>query len=186
MARGGARKGAGRKAGKTRRVAVLARLAPEIRQQLERDAKRNRRSLSHEIEVRLDASIKTPPKAGDRQIRALCHLITEIAKQLRHSAAARGYGADHNDWRTNGFAFEAFRSALVQLLDRLAPSSDIEDRRGTTPEREAQIAVEVLIALAERDEAEAYTVANQIGSRSRDPVYTLPRAARDLKLIPKK
>src|SRR5262245_38382801 len=107
MARGGARKGTGPKPGKTRKVAVLARLAPEIRQQLERDAKRNRRSLSREIEVRLDASIKIPPK-GDNQTKALCYFIMEIANCL--PGIGRQYGGDAGfDWITDRFYFEAFR-----------------------------------------------------------------------------
>ena len=58
MARGGARKGSGRKS--TGKVAMLVRVKPEVRARLERDAKRAKRSLSHEVELQLDALSAAP------------------------------------------------------------------------------------------------------------------------------
>ena len=67
MARGGARKGSGRKS--TGKVAMLVRVKPEVRARLERDAKRAKRSLSHEVELQLDALSAAPrPNA---QMRAM-------------------------------------------------------------------------------------------------------------------
>src|SRR5262245_37391187 len=107
MARGGARKGTGPKPGKTRRVAVLARLAPEIRQQLEREAKRSRRSLSAEIESRLHDSMLPRP---DDQTRAITYIVAQITAVLRSIATLE---EREFDWRTNRWDFEAFKGAVV-------------------------------------------------------------------------
>ena len=119
MARGGARKGSGRKS--TGKVAMLVRVKPEVRARLERDAKREKRSLSHEVEIQLDALSAAP--RPDAQMRGLCYLVTQIAE----IAETFDRSADPEfSWRDNRFDFEAFKYALLQVLDQLAPTGSAE------------------------------------------------------------
>ena len=135
MARGGARKGSGRKS--TGKVAMLVRVKPEVRARLERDAKRAKRSLSHEVEIQLDALSAAP--RPDAQMRGLCYLVTQIAE----IGQAFDRSADPEfSWRDNRFDFEAFKYALLQVLDQLAPTGPAGDSRypmEPTPERMGRV-----------------------------------------------
>src|SRR5262245_34698743 len=119
MRRGGKRRGAGRKP--TGKVAMLDRVAPEIRARLERDAKRDGRSLPHEIERQLADAFRAaePPNA---QTRALSYLITQIVQvaQVLERTAPPEFS-----WRDNRFDFEAFKCAVIEVLDRLAPAGEV-------------------------------------------------------------
>ena len=136
MARGGRRKGSDRKPTGRRRVAMLIRVDPEVRVRLEREAKSSRTTLSRTTEGYLDYALKAATPA-DRPTRGLCYLIermTIYARGLGFSSTADADAAiDHDvtevasivthnfSWRTNRFDFEAFKSAVMQLLDGVAP-----------------------------------------------------------------
>jgi hypothetical protein len=177
MAKGGRRKGAGRKpAGK---VAMLVRVAPEVRARLERDAKRANRSLSSEVELRLDA-IGAAPRA-DTHTRALCYLIAQAAKiaQTLERTAAPEFS-----WRDNRFDFEAFKCAVTQILDRLAPAGEVGSSRypiGQTPEEIGRTAAQLVFALL-RSPDTLHAMAEQRGARRGSLLNVYPQAARDLGL----
>src|SRR5262245_2030676 len=178
MAKGGRRKGAGRKpAGK---VAMLVRVDPEVRARLERDAKRAGRSLSFEVELQLDA-ISAAPRA-DTHTRALCYLIAQVAKiaqTLEREAAAPQFS-----WRDNRFDFEAFKCAITQVLDRLAPNGEVGSSRyptEQTPEELGRTAAALVFALLMSPDT-LLAKAERGGARRGSLLYAYPQVARDLGL----
>jgi hypothetical protein len=178
MAKGGRRKGSGRKP--TGKVAMLVRVAPEVRASLAREAKLGRRSLSAVAEAHLADAIRAAGPA-DKQTRALCYLITAMVK----FAAGFDTTGDHRfSWRTNRFDFEAFKLALMQILDWLAPAGAVGKShypRDETPEQVGQRLYAVItdfLPLHEQllDEARAR------GAPPGSLYYAFPQAARDLGL----
>jgi hypothetical protein len=123
MAKGGRRKGAGRKP--TGKVAMLVRVSPEVRKRLERDAKRARRSLSSEIERQLTDALRAVPPV-DPQTRALCYLITRIPRVARTFLHTPDLGFR---WRTDRFDFEVLKYVVNEILDHLAPTGAVERGR---------------------------------------------------------
>jgi hypothetical protein len=177
MARGGRRKGAGRKP--TGKVAMLVRVKPDVRARLERDAKRARRTLSREIELQLEDAIrKSPP--SDARTRALGYLISEIAKVAR---IMERVGSAKFDWRGNRSDFEAFKYALMRLLDALAPSGEVDADRYPAEgdvERAGRIMADVVLTWARADSAKLHAMGDERGASRGSMFYGLPQAARDL------
>jgi hypothetical protein len=187
--------GGGRKPrGEGAAVHFNTRIAPEIRRRLERDAKRNKRSLSHEIEERLKDSIGIGKP--DEQIRALCYLIGRLADLLAcmergtalHAIATQNAGFD---WRSNRADFEAFKSAIVRLLDYLAPSGEPAigykmpgnyepDAGYETPDAAGKEAARLVFALLTMDKEKSYARAEQRGAHSDNAFYAFPQAAKAL------
>src|SRR4051812_41564253 len=103
--------GGGRKArGEAPAEHFNTRITPEVRRQLEREADRNGRTLSREIEDRLKDSLRYGPEPEDhfrpkkdKPTEAFCYLIKEAAK------FAAGVQVPENQWHKNRFAFEGFR-----------------------------------------------------------------------------
>jgi membrane protein required for beta-lactamase induction len=180
--RGGAREGAGRKPlGEATKVATLVRLSPDVRKRLEHDAKQaKRRSLSEHIERELTDALRAAP-AADKQTKALCYLISQLAKIGQ--TMERATGAPDFSWRTSRFDFEAFRSAIIQVLDRLAPTGEAEASRYPmvqTPEDMGRLIASTVFALLTSDEAAMLARAT---SRERGSLYyAFPQAARELGL----
>jgi TraY domain len=156
------------------------RIAPDVRRRLERDARRNGRSLSHEIEVRLTDSIREAP-AADVQTRALCYLISQVAEIGRVVGLERSSGSEFN-WRTNRFDFEAFRAAIAHLLDRLAPTGEIEASRyplfETSEAMGRSIGSHAMAYLSSSDSL--LKRAEGRGAPTGSLLYAFPQAARDL------
>jgi hypothetical protein len=178
MAKGGRRKGAGRKPG-DRRVALLVRVTPEIRSRLERDAKRGRRSLSAEAETYFNYALRKA--RPEPQMRALSYLIEqtgEIAKSFERTG-----GAPEFNWQKSRFDFEALKSAIVGILDWLSPNGAVEDSRyslAQTPEELGRIIASTVRAVATTPGL------RQLGDNRDEPAgslfYAFPQAANDLGL----
>jgi TraY domain len=174
--------GGGRKAkGAGPAVHFNTRIAPEVRRRLEQDAKRNKRTLSREIELRLADSIREAPEA-DAQTKALCYLISQAAAIGR--TVERSGGAEFN-WRTSRFDFEAFKLAVVQVLDRLAPGGENEASRYSlfeTPEEMGRTITSMIWVLLTSDDLV------EQAERRRAPTgslfYAYPQAARELGFKP--
>jgi TraY domain-containing protein len=175
--------GGGRKPrGEGPAVHFNTRIAPEIKRRLERDAKRSGRSLSREIELRLADAIKNAPEAGD-QTRALAYLITQAARIAQ--TAERRPGTAPFDWRRNRFDFETFKTAVVHLLDRLAPAgmageSTYADTTIETPEQMGRNFASIVLMFLGTDAAEMAARAESRGALSGSIFYAYPQAARDL------
>lgn len=182
MARGGKRRGSGRKpkpAG-AKKVAVLVRVAPEIRHRLERDARRKKRSLSREIEIALADSIDVGWPA-DKQTKALTYVIHEVAKFLH--VMERRAGSRQFDWRTNRFDFEAFKYAIMRLLDRLAPPGTAKGGHYVeykTPKIAGKAAMDIVAGLMTVPAAKSYARAEHRGADKSNMFYGFPQAAEAL------
>jgi hypothetical protein len=157
---------------------MLVRVRPEVRERLERDAKRNRRSLSLEAEMQLTDALRVAPR-GSAQIRALAYLLTQIAtagKTLKN-------GADL-DWRGNRSDYEAFRVAIVEVLNALEPPAGGPGERSeyrmvqTAEEAGRLIAAMVLANLTTTDDLPAR--GDRRGARRGSLFYAFPQVARDL------
>ena len=114
MARGGKRPGAGakKKAAKDKRVAILVRIKPTLRHLLDRQRKRNKQSLSREVEILLAAAVDSPPGSDDTTTKALCFLVAQAVGLTSWEGG---------NWRTNRGAFQALKLAIPQLLELVAP-----------------------------------------------------------------
>jgi hypothetical protein len=196
VARGGKRKGSGRKP--TGKVAMLVRVDPEVRSGLDREAKRNKQSLSAVAERYLAYGSRKAPSANP-DTEALCHLIRSVglfARGLGYSSTADSAavserdiddpGADivihHFNWRTSRFDFEAFKSAIMQILVARAPAGEVESSpypRYSTPDEVAR----TLVALVEglnrlpREFLLAHAQQRDVGSA----FHAFAQSARDLK-----
>jgi hypothetical protein len=168
MARGGKRRGAGRKPTGKAKIITMVRLAPDIHARLKREADQTGQSLTAVIEYYVAYASKALTPA-DKPTRALCYLIERMAVYARgfgrSSTADASAAIDHNigevefathhqfNWRASRFDFEAFKIAVTQLLDRWAPkgesgSSPYPDPGYATPDNVARM----LVALVNIDE----------------------------------
>jgi TraY domain len=120
---GGKRSGAGRKPRgefKGKSAMLTTRITPELRAGLEREARRNARSLSQEIEFRLKRSLQSKPKAGLARERDHNHALGMMAGKL----AGQIESLTGMNWREDRFSHEALRAGLAALLARLAPPGE--------------------------------------------------------------
>ena len=137
MGRGGKRPGAGakKKAAKDKRVAVLVRVEPTLRRLLDRQRKRNKRSLSREVEILLAAAVDSPPGSDGATTKALNFLIADAVGFCSWGGM---------NWRNNMSAFQALKLAIPQLLDLLAPPESASSElppQFSTPDELAKHAV---------------------------------------------
>jgi hypothetical protein len=196
VARGGKRKGAGRRPTGKAKIVTMVRLAPDIRARLERDAEQTGRSLTAVIEDHIAYASKAATPA-DAPTRALCYLIQRMAiysRGLGRSSTADasaatddntgevGFTTHHQfNWRTSPFDFAAFKIAVVQLLDRWAPKGEIgsspyPDPAYTTPEDVAR----TMIALVNIDEAALRNYGDTTQKPTGSLYYGQAQALRDL------
>jgi hypothetical protein len=173
--------GGGRKPrGEGAAIHFNSRIAPEVRRRLEIDAARNGRSLSHEIEVRLADSVRVAPQP-DEPTRAFAYLIGELATILR--VAERLPQEAAFDWTRSRFDFEAFRYAVLHLLERLAPVGEAEHGRYPlfeSPEQAGRVALHTVLALLEREETDSWARGREREASSGSLYYAMPQAAKAL------
>src|SRR5262245_45161863 len=118
--------GGGRKPGSAAGPAVHfnTRIAPEIRRRLEQEAKRNKRSLSQEIEFRLKDSFDFPEwvqkQFGENHHYALAYLVARIAIGVESKTDGRCC------WRKDPFTGKALRAGIDLILQRVIPEGPIE------------------------------------------------------------
>jgi hypothetical protein len=178
--RGGKRKGAGRKP--TGKVAMLVRVSPEVRERLDRDARRaGSKSLSSYVERQLADALRVVAPA-DKQTRALCYLITGAVECGR---AIERAGEPEFSWRGNRFDFEALKSAVIRILDGLAPAGTVESSRypgEPTPEDMGRTMAMVPLSLLRMDKSILYAHGDRYGKERGSLFYAYPQAARDLDL----
>ncbi|SRR6266487_4185905 len=200
MARGGKRKGAGRKP--TGKVAMLVRVRPEVRRRLERDAKRARRSLSSEVERQLEDAFRAVERA-DPPTRALCYLISQIpwmadlisttqggksfiseTEMGSYILTAPGVGIrwEPFNWRTNRLDFLIAKEAINRILDWLAPRGTIEGSEGPTPEQIGGAVARALFGYLLARPDDLYTFGDKHWGPRGSLFYAMPQAARDLGL----
>jgi hypothetical protein len=136
MARGGKRARSGRKPvhGKRKLANFSTRITPELRDALEREAKRSGHSLSQEVERRLTDSLQAPKRdkalwGADRN-RGLAHLVNRTAQMIE--------GHTGESWMANDYSFRALRAAVEELFRIMAV--EIRPPRNTNlPEQIRQV-----------------------------------------------
>ena len=104
------------------------RITPETRRKLEEAAKRSNRSLSDEIEERLSSSLMEDDEYKRKNIptRDLCYLIEQMTAPINAPRRVDLGWKENRTWRNDKFLFLAFKAAISELLDRLAPVGEID------------------------------------------------------------
>ena len=120
--RGGARKGAGRPAyskGRSKLSYFSTRITQRTRDLLEAEARIHGESLAVVAERLLQIGLDEKAKRRNRigaPLRALCFLIEKLNE---------GRYEEKYPWRSNPYMFEAFRTAVLDVLDELRPPGEI-------------------------------------------------------------
>lgn len=121
---GGGRKPIGSSAARPLTIRIDDDLRGELAAAASNRAKRNKRksgwSLSQEILYRLRNSLNLDRESSrSPAIRAICFLIADMA-------ARELYTDRWQSWHRDPFAFAAFKAAVAELLDDLAPPGDVQ------------------------------------------------------------
>jgi hypothetical protein len=136
MARGGKRSGAGRKPIHTKRKLAnfSTRITPELRDALEREAKRSGHSLSQEVERRLTDSLQAPKRTketwGEDRNLGLAYLVNRTAQIIENHTGG--------SWITNDYTFRALRAAVAELF-RILDVESSAPRNPDMPEKLARL-----------------------------------------------
>ena len=133
------------------------RITPTTRAALEREAQRSGRSLSQEVERRLEWSLG-PPKQTDSYLRALLFLMEQVTKTF-------GPG-----WNANAWKRQAFRAAAIALLDRLIPASDEKIPEDVRPLSELDLPEGMAESAAVRGRFAAWAVWRLMEIAPADPI----------------
>ena len=107
--------------GQPKRSAFNTRLRAEIKKRLELEAESAGRSLSEEIEFRLERSLQQEADSGGRQLHGLLRLLvgaTEIIQERRGKSP-------FDDWDT----WDALQEAWDQLIGQMAPEPPLDITR---------------------------------------------------------
>jgi hypothetical protein len=128
LGRGGRRKGAGRprltETGKTSYFST--RITPQTRARLEAESRLSGLSLSQTIERFLLFGLREKQARNQpRPIKAICYLITTLSEMMAVRVGERNSTHPEYNWRSNPFMFEAYRVAVLHLLDALRPEGEI-------------------------------------------------------------
>ena len=130
---------------------LTIRMDNDLRHQLERAAsKRGRKrawNLSQEILLRLRVSLnREHEEHPDRALRALCFVISEMARNF-FSTEGRVPEIAGGPWQRDPFTFTAFKLAVGKLLDGLQPPGDL--RRPRTKDGDWRYGTETPESIAE-------------------------------------
>jgi hypothetical protein len=105
---------------------LTTRITPAVRSGLEREASRNGRSLSQEVEKRLAASLQEPRKEwGPPHVWLLARLVAKLTRAIE-TRTQKG-------WHEDRFTADDVRSAIETLIVHFAPKEDAQ----TPPAMEA-------------------------------------------------
>jgi len=124
---------------------------------------------------------------GDKRTRALCYLIAQVAAMLLH--LHKRSGGTEFDWITNRADFDAFRTAILRILDWLAPVSAVDTDRYTEftdPVDAGGTTARMIMLALSRDSAESRAYADASRAPSGSAHYAFPQAAEALNFNPKK
>jgi hypothetical protein len=160
---------------------MLVRVSPEIRARIDRDARRARRSLSAEAELVLRDVLRPFPET-DKSTRALCYLVAQlgtVGPTLQRTAKPEF------NWRKNRFDFEAFKLAIIEILERLAPAGEPADSRypmSPTPEDLGLLMAAIVLSYLTANRTAMRALAERTGARRGSHTYAFPKAADDLDL----
>jgi hypothetical protein len=121
------------------------RIRPDLRQSLEKAARRSGRSLSQEVEYRLRRSFieddKIADAFGDRQTYRLMRMMTDA---IHFSQLRSGQPEVH--WLTNSVTFRFAKEAIAAILERVAPDEKPSSLPKALNDRVAQVVGETTAA----------------------------------------
>ncbi len=146
------------KPGSPKRSSFNTRLSAEIKQQLETEAQIAGRSLSEEIEFRLERSLQQEADSGGRQLYGLLRLLVGAAEiiQTRNGKSAS------DDWNTGLAVRHAWKRLIHDWLPRppaewIAEAEWLSDAMSDAPERPKEpIRGGLLVPRAPEEEWETY------------------------------
>jgi len=122
--RGGKRPGAGRPTlgGAGKRATISTRIEAETRDLVEAESERTGDNLSTTVGklIKLGLSKKRELERDD-PTKAICGLIEELAERIPGPYSRDG----SYHWRESPFMFEAFRKAVLHLLDEFRPEGEV-------------------------------------------------------------
>jgi hypothetical protein len=100
---------------KNKDATLTTRITRDVREALDREADRNNRSLSQEVEYRLVQSLTAGDVElrGNRRNRALGYIVGRLAGLIEQETG--------ENWRRDKFTFETVQSAIETMLFKLAP-----------------------------------------------------------------
>lgn len=191
---GGGRKPEGPFKGKT--ATLTTRITSELRSALDREAKRNNRSLSQEVEQRLRQSIDQPKQQG--KILGAPHnpaFASIVARLAANIELVTG-----ENWRKDAFSFQALKSAIEFAFSKLAPNGPVrvparikQTAVGLNSSQSEQFfkpdGVALAVALGFWDQLEIIEMPPLNHPRNvyyAEESYSLPNIRRDLDLKPRK
>ena len=103
------------------------RMPEKMRKKLKAAASASGKSTTQELLGRLSESLSDPPELReDLQTRHLCYLIEKMTRPMRAPARADLGWKQTRTWQNDKFLFLAFKAAISELLDRLAPAGEID------------------------------------------------------------
>ncbi len=146
------------KLGSPKRSSFNTRLRTEIKQRLETEARTAGRSLSEEIEFRLERSFQQEADFGGRQLHGLLRLLVGVAEIIQERT---GKSAS-NDWKTGLAVGHAWKRLIHDWLPRppaewIAEAEWRSDAMSDAPERPREpIRGGLLVPRAPEEEWEAY------------------------------
>ena len=146
------------KLGSPKRSSFNTRLRTEIKQQLETEAQIAGRSLSEEIEFRLERSLQQEADSGGRQLHGLLRLLVGVAEIIQERT---GKSAS-NDWKTGLAVGHAWKRLIHDWLPKppdewIAEAEWRSDAMSDVPERPKEpIRGGLLVPRAPEEEWETY------------------------------
>ena len=132
--------GAGRKPRgefKGKSATLTTRIMPETRAAMERAAQKSGRSLSQEVERRLNDSVRNERNRRS-DVRALAEAVAMVAEQVEKATGKH--------WLQDAFTGEALRGGIETLVRHFAPHS-----ARVIPPKDEEAAARVLPEASERD-----------------------------------
>jgi len=162
--------------GEVKRSKVFMRMRPSVKAALDAEAREAGRSLSEEIEARLEASLRGERSLDERLDdiygRHAAELMKLIGRILRGSPAWAGVSAE-DEWLNHPIAYTMAERQIRRMLERLRPPDAPPSIPGGTPESHAD---RLLLALASTDPnvvsaSWAATVRERLGSRMTDRIF---------------
>jgi TraY domain len=115
-----------------RRIAMSMRISPKTREKIEAEAAKSGRSLTQEIELRLEQGFRDEDRAPlfhdvvyGPQAAAFLGIIGRTLREVTSMARHYGEGsARTGDWISDPQAFGMVEGAIGEILDRLRPPGD--------------------------------------------------------------
>lgn len=120
------------------RIPVSIRITPAMDTILIEAAGRNLRSLSAEIETRLESTFRTQESLGEALSVAFgpdaADLLMVFGRLLRHAPGVRGMGIE-DEWAKDPVAFDIAAREVKRALERLRPPGVVETYFDNAEER---------------------------------------------------